>query len=93
MCPTLSRHESDHFNEETYPVKIFFSFLLPIGDESLIPVPEADDIPVVVISPSENKYVTYREIEKSTHKVSSSAIVIIDSELFASNKIRYLLKL
>ena len=48
--------------KKTYPVKIFFSFLLPTGDESLIPVPEADDIPVEVISPSENKYATLKKI-------------------------------
>ena len=44
------------FDETTYPVKIFFSFLFPIGDESLVLNPEADDIPVLeLISPSEKK--------------------------------------
>ena len=50
-----SRFKTD-FDETTYPVKIFFSFLFPIGDESLVLNPEADDIPVLeLISPSEKK--------------------------------------
>ena len=57
--------------QKTYPVKIFFSFLFPTGDESLTPAPEADDVPVlVVISPSENKYVvSFNNLDKSTKSI------------------------